>query len=270
MDSATLAKQIQDYDSKRKSSADLLNEALAEKGVPEIRDRVANLRTTLTNTENALNAVDPSVTGRTSRSLVTEAQRQRMVANERQPLAQQYGEQERAFGNESSNLTTMETAARQIAEGRINDYTVGRQALQSQYDVALARELEQRRREEADRAYQLQQQQLAEAKRQATAASTGYSLGGGYSPAAPQSSGNTVKNRAVADVGQLMARKGTKDFYQEVNAIAKSAGYGNAYDQAKLELIRAAQPGLFNSNGSLNVGRINALLGMNSGGGGGW
>jgi hypothetical protein len=68
-------------------------------GVPEIRNNVAGLRTTVANTTNALNNVDPSVTGRTSGSLVTEAQRQRLVNMERAPIASE-------LQNESGNLNT--------------------------------------------------------------------------------------------------------------------------------------------------------------------
>lgn len=151
--SAEIAQQLAAYDSNRKSSADVLNEAMSKYGVPEIRTRVSGLRTTLGNTENALNAVDPSVTGRTSRSLVTEAQRSRIVNKEREPIAAQYGQQSRALGNESANLSEQQRAAEMLAKGRMEDYTIGRNALQTQYNDSMSREAEQRRREEADRLF---------------------------------------------------------------------------------------------------------------------
>lgn len=151
--SAEIAQQLATYDANKKSSADILNEAMSQYGVPEIRTRVSGLRTTLSNTENALNAVDPSVTGRTSRSLVTEAQRSRIVNKEREPIAAQYGSQSRALANESSNLNEQQRAAEMLAKGRMDDYTIGRNALQTQYNDALSRESEQRRREEADRLF---------------------------------------------------------------------------------------------------------------------
>lgn len=162
---AELAQQIAAYDANRKSSADILNEALNKYGVPEIRTRVSGIRTTLANTEAALNNVDPSVTGRTSQSLVTEAQRQRIVNNERAPIAQDYSTQSKTLSNESANLSDQEKAAQLLAQGQMNDYTVGRNALQSQYDSAAAREAEERRRAEADRAYQLDVQKSASSSR---------------------------------------------------------------------------------------------------------
>lgn len=192
MDSATLAKQIADYDTKRRSSVDVLNEAMGKYGVPEIRSRVTGLRTTLANTENALNAVDPSVTGRTQGSLVTEAQRQKQVVNERAPIMEQYGQQERALGNESANMSDALGAAKILAEGQQNDWNIGRQALQSRYDQTFAKE-------QAEKAFQLEQEKLAEAKRQAAAAAAGYSLGGNAGSGSASQSPLSVQGVSLKD-----------------------------------------------------------------------
>lgn len=188
--SANLYKQLTDYDANRKNSVDVLNDAMSKYGIPEIRSRVAGLRTTLSNTESALNAVDPSVTGRTQGSLVTEAQRSKQVANERAPITEQYGQQSRALGTESANLSDNLSAAQLLAQNSISDYDKGRSAIADKYGYALNAEQEQRRREEADRAFRLQEQQAADARR--AAASAGYSYGGNSSvqgartsPAAP-------------------------------------------------------------------------------------
>lgn len=164
--SSELAAKIAEYDANKKSSADILNEAMGQYGVPEIRNRVAGLRTTLSNTESALNAVEPSVTGRTSRSLVTDAARKRIVAQEREPLSAQYSSQAGVLSNESANLSAQEAAAKLLAESKVNDYTTGRNALQSQYDTqytreqndisqANAREAAAQAQANADREYQL-------------------------------------------------------------------------------------------------------------------
>jgi acetyl/propionyl-CoA carboxylase alpha subunit len=140
MDSATLAAKIADYDSHKVTSADALNEALGQFGVPEIRKNVAGLRTTVANTTNALNNVDPSVTGRTQGSLVTEAQRQRQVVNERAPIAQQLQSFGGQLGDQEKTLQDATGQATTLATNRVNDYNTGRQALQSQYDTAYKRE----------------------------------------------------------------------------------------------------------------------------------
>jgi hypothetical protein len=168
MDSATLAGQIADYDKNRVTSTDALNSALSTYGVPELRKSVKDWRTTLTNTKGALNAVDPSVTGRTSQSLVTEAQRSKMVNNERAPIAQQLTDQNDAYGLANGDLKDAMDQATVEATNKVNDWNTGRANLASQYDLVHGRETEQakakadaeaeaRRRMESDRDFALKQ-----------------------------------------------------------------------------------------------------------------
>jgi hypothetical protein len=140
MDSATLARKLADYDANPVTSANALNEALGKYGVPEIRNTVSGLRTTVANTTNSLNNVDPSVTGRTSGSLVTEAQRQRQVVNERTPIAQQLTSQTGALGTQEQTLRDAMGLATGEADRKVSDWTMGRQALSSQYDMTYKRE----------------------------------------------------------------------------------------------------------------------------------
>jgi len=182
MDSGTLARQLADYDANRKNSVDVLNSAMAQYGVPEIRSRVAGLRTTLTNTENALNNVDPSVTGRTQGSLVTEAQRQKQVANERAPIAQQYGQQQSALSNESADLTDSLNAAKTLADSQINDYNAGRSALQNQLQFAYQREQDSERNDQARRELALKEAAQTAAL---SAGNGGYNFGGISLPSSP-------------------------------------------------------------------------------------
>lgn len=157
MDSNALAQKLAAYDATPVTSASALNEALGQFGVPEIRNTVSGLRTTVANTTNSLNAVDPSVTGRTQGSLVTEAQRQRQVANERAPIAQELSgetgkltEQQQALQDALGQATTQ-------ANNKVADYTRGRSALQDQYDMTYKREQD---------AAATAAQQAAEAERQ--------------------------------------------------------------------------------------------------------
>lgn len=165
--SAAIAGKIAQYDQNRVTSTDAMNQALSQYGVPEIRQTVAGLRTTLANTQNAYNAVDPSVTGRTQGSLVTEAQRTKQVANERAPIAGQISDQGRALSDNQATLQDALGQATTLATNRVNDYNTGRQALQSQYDTAYTTEQNTAKAEAArqaaaqdqanqDRAYQLQ------------------------------------------------------------------------------------------------------------------
>lgn len=140
MDSGALAAQLAAYDQNKVTSTDALNKALATYGVPEIRNTVSGLRTTVANTTNALNNVDPSVTGRTSGSLVTEAQRQKQVNNERAPIAGQLQSQTGALGQNEQDLNDALGQATTLATNQVNDYNAGRNALQSEYDTTYKRE----------------------------------------------------------------------------------------------------------------------------------
>lgn len=248
--SQQLATQLAQYDANRKGSADVLNEAMGKYGVPEIRSRVSGLRTTLTNTENALNAVDPSVTGRTQGSLVTEAQRSKQVANERAPIAEQYGAFSRSLADTQSNLSDQERAAQLLAQGQLNDYEAGRSALSSRYTLALDRENEQRRREEADRAYQLQVQ---EAQRQAAATRiSGWGMGNGNTSPTNKPTAPSIQDQAYGSVQSFLG-KGRAAAESDYNATLKSANRGNAMDKLKVQL--------YNQNGigtGLKVGVANS------------
>lgn len=134
--STAIAQQLANYDQNRVTSTDALNSALATYGVPEIRNTVSGLRTTVANTTNALNAVDPSVTGRTSGSLVTEAQRAAMVNNERAPIAQNLTDENGALSQNQQDLSDALGQANTTATNAVNDYNSGRSALQSEYDTA--------------------------------------------------------------------------------------------------------------------------------------
>lgn len=166
--SAAIAQQLADYDKNRVTSTDALNSALAQYGVPEIRNTVSGLRTTIANTTNALNNVDPSVTGRTQGSLVTEAQRSKQVNNERAPIAQQLGSQTGALTQNQQDLNDALGQATTQATNQINDYNTGRSALQNEYDTTYKSEQDAATaaatKAEQDRQYQL-------AIKQATASS---------------------------------------------------------------------------------------------------
>lgn len=140
MDSQTLAGKIAAYDANPVTSASALNEALGQFGVPEIRNTVSGLRTTVANTTNALSNVDPSVTGRTSGSLVTEAQRQKQVANERAPIAEQLTSQTGALNTQDQALRDALSQATSVANNKVQDYNAGRTALTNEYDIAHTRE----------------------------------------------------------------------------------------------------------------------------------
>lgn len=200
MAAADVAAQLQQYDANRVTTTDALNDALKQYGVPEIRQNVAGLRTTVANTTSALNNVDPSVTGRTQGSLVTEAQRQRQVANERAPIAQQLQGFNTALGQGEQNLNEANNQATTLATNRVHDWETGRSALQSQYDTAYKAEQDAAQAE-------AQRQAAAESTRQfnaSLAASNAKSSGSAKTPSTTDLKQNVLQ--------QMNANKGTDGY----------------------------------------------------------
>lgn len=106
------------------------------------------------------------------------------------------------------------------------------------------------RQQDIDNDYR--QQQLAEQQRQfneqlaqsraAAASANSFSPtlggGGGQAPAAQ----DPLKARAFAAVSDLLGTKNTGLISKTYDAIRKSAGYGNAYDKLKLQLLETLYP----------------------------
>lgn len=98
-----------------KNPLDHYNEAVNSLGIPDARARVAADRKAISDTQNLVDAVDPSVTGRTQGSLVTEAQRQGLVTKEKSPLLESLGRLGGIYGTSSGNLADLMGQASQNA-----------------------------------------------------------------------------------------------------------------------------------------------------------
>ena len=274
--------QLQKQQSAALNPNDILTQQRQGLGVNEAQQTVTGLRGAINNTTKLLQQVAPSVMGRTGSSLVTNAQATRQIANEQAPISQNLTQQGQDYTQAAEDLAQLQQRAQEAASGIYqgqqdklsylqNLYTTLYNREEAARQAKIAAEAEKRRQYEWQKAYELQQQ--SEARQARAAASGGVSLGGytgsGSTGAAKS---NPTKQRAQADVAQLMNRRGTTDFYREVYAINQSAGYGNAYDRAKLELLKATQPGLF-KGGKLNTDYVSRLINMGGSGGsggGGW
>lgn len=240
MDSATLAGKLQAYDATPVTATDALNSAMAQYGIPEIRNTVSGLRTTLANTTSAYNNVDPSVTGRTQGSLVTEAQRHKQVTNEQAPIADQLKTQTGALGDATTNLSDAMGQATTAASNKVNDYNSGRAALQAEYDMA-------NKREQDAAATALEQQKMAEQVREAnmsaaskaassTDSAAGYKVGkyssGNYHFVGPNGDTNMYQYAAAMNGGDA---GGTYTTLKQLLANGSATDKGAAAGMAKLE-----------------------------------
>lgn len=228
--------ELQQFQASRANPLDIYNKATTDLGVQDVRGRVGSLRGTLLNTENLLNQVEGSVTGRTQGSLVTEAQRQRLANLERQPLAAQYGQQSKSLANEQASLSDLLNQAQQRSGMEFQGLQAREQSLRDVYNSMFQREQEQRRREEADRAFAEQQRQYNESLRlqreaadraaRASASSRSYGGGGG---------GGTDWVRVVREAQQRAG--GDKGWGATYDYLRSQMGYdfaprGSAADQA--------------------------------------
>lgn len=178
------------------SSADILSQAQSKYGIPDLSNRVQALTGITNNLTNSIAAVDPSVTGRTSGSLVTEAQRSALVNREKQPLLTDLSTNEQNLNTAKGDLNTNQSFADSLAAALASDQTNKYNRLKSQYDVSKAAE-------DTRASQQLEQQKLTEQAREADLSASSSSannsylaslLGGGNTASASTKAGYTPKN----------------------------------------------------------------------------
>jgi len=183
--------ELSQFQATQKNPLQLLNEAQATLGIPEVRTRVSSLRKSLLDTENLLAGVEGSVQGRTQGSLVTEAQRQRLTNLERQPVAEQLGKFQGAYGMETGNLSDLMGQASQSAqlgiEGQRQKETAIKTklgGLESSYERLSKEEAARLAREQADREFAESQRKtnISAAKEEKQGKPTLQSLFEGYNP----------------------------------------------------------------------------------------
>lgn len=229
--SAEALSQLQNFQNTMANPLDLYNKQVTDLGVGDVRGRVSNLSNTLLNTENALNQVEPSVTGRTQGSLVTEAQRQRLVNLERQPIAKQYGQIAQQYQNEQTNLRDLLGQASQISSLGYQGEQQKLANLQNTYQTSLEAERYARQQQiEADqREWERQQalwqrqfaeRQLSQQAALSRAASGSRSISGEDRLSAAGADALAALNWAKQNPGSV------KDYYREDVASALTAKYG--------------------------------------------
>lgn len=202
------------FEASRRNPLDIYNDAVSQLGVGDVRSRVTNLRNQLLNTENLLNNVDSSVTGRTQGSLVTEAQRQRLVNLEREPITKDYGKQTQSLSDENANLADLLRQADSQSNLAVQGQTARQQALQFALEQAQGREkfAEDTRRWRAEQA--LRQRQLDASIAQQRSAAAGLSLPkAGAAPKINTVAVATDYARQAKD--QLLRKGGNQPFARE-------------------------------------------------------
>lgn len=172
MDSASALSALNSF--QPTSSEDLMTQAQTKYGIPDLSNRVKALTGITNNLTNSIAAVDPSVTGRTAGSLVTEGQRSALVNREKQPLLGSLATNNQDLNTARGDLNTNQSFADKLASALASDQTDKYTRLKNQYDISKAAE-------DTKASQALEQQKLAETVRQANMPSK--SGGGGGSTA---------------------------------------------------------------------------------------
>jgi len=84
--SQALTGELTNLDNTTQNPIDIYNAALEKAGIVDARTRVTSLRKSLMDNQNLLDNLSGNISGRTANSLVTEAQRQRLLASESTPI----------------------------------------------------------------------------------------------------------------------------------------------------------------------------------------
>lgn len=233
--------QLQQFQAGAKNPTDFLTTQQQQLGIPQAQQNIQGLRGAITNTTKLLNQIAPSIMGRTANSLVTNAQAVGQIQNAQAPIAQQLNTQTGNLNTANTDLNTLQAQAEQAAQGQYLGQENQRSYLQNLYDVLYKRESDAQAaaQAEADRQEQIRQFN-ASLKAQAAAANPSFGLPS--TADASQQLSDPVKEQAKAAVYSLFATNNPDVIRNTITAIQKSAGYGNPYDQLKLQLIQALHP----------------------------
>lgn len=246
--SSALFGQYQAFQQNRVKPEDYVKRYSTDLGVDDAKARVAGARTAIRATEDTIAGAPDSVAGRTSGSLVSDAQRNRLVQNEVAPLNDIMRTQSNAFGDANADLSTLSNEVdKRVGYGLQSDDTQANSLL-TLYQAAA----DQEKQQEAVRQYN---EQMAEQKRQfdeqqkaaqrAAAAAASPSFGGGKSAATPAvTATDPVQQAAYNDVASRMGQSDGA-IKSDYNATLKSANNGNAKDIQKIAIYQKLRPDLF-------------------------
>lgn len=260
--SAQALANLQSFQSGEKAPQDILQSQEQSLGVPQATQQVQGLRQAIQNTTSLLNNVAPSVYGRTQNSLETNAQANRNIQNEQAPISATLDKRNTDYGNQESDLQNLLSRSGTLAGLQAQGQAGQENYLQSIYANLYSKESDQAKLSE-----QAREANLSASTAAGSAAANndylGALLGGSStsSTAAGSLTGGKTSDQAYSDIEGLLKQNNLGALVSNYNGISKSAGYGNTYDQAKLQILKTLAPGIFNKDGTLNTGFLQRTLG---------
>lgn len=129
-------------------------------GVAGNQTRLSALQGLVGNLQNSVEAVDPSVTGRTSGTFTTEGQRSALVSKERAPILTSLAKEQQATTGAQNALSTSQSLAGNLASALLSGDKTKYQQLLDTYNAADAQDKQATAKAEADRTFQEQQRQF--------------------------------------------------------------------------------------------------------------
>lgn len=223
---ADAAAQLQTFNQSRVTPDAALTSADNKYGVGALQGQLDSLRSLSSNLRTGIANVDPSVTGRTSGSLVTEAQRSAIVNNERQPLVKQFTDVGNDLSDTGHQYDEATGLASNYANSLINNDKEKYNELFGQYTTAADQERQAAAAAEQKRQFDATLADTQSARKAAASAASGaagISLGGlgtgttgtaAATPSLPQYAKGTNPAAALADAFNGY-KPGTKAGYTE-------------------------------------------------------
>ena len=163
--------QLQAQQAGNKSAGDYLTGANTALGVNDAQNTVTGLRTSIDNTTKLLNAVAPSVMGRTGGSLVTNAQATKQISNEQAPISKNLTTLGGQYTNAQSDYSNLQSQAEKQASLDYQSQQDQTSYLQNLYNTLYGKEQDTIKQQQAaeQQAEQIRQYNadLAEKQREA-------------------------------------------------------------------------------------------------------
>ena len=184
----SLFKDLGNFDKNAQNPIDIYNKALEQLGISDARTRVSSLRQALIDNQNLLDNLAGNISGRTADSLVTESQRQRLYAQEAEPIITMGNRMNQQFEAAQGDYNQILSEGKTQADYTIEGQSARRSALLERLKIAIDRtDNEEKKRQwqaEYDRQVAKDKQQQSNwekefALKQAAAARSGGGGGGG-------------------------------------------------------------------------------------------
>lgn len=248
---------LQSFNSTRPGATDYIDKANTQYNIPQDQQQVSGLQGAVNNLTQSLRGVAPSVQGRTAGTFTTAGQQSALINKEQAPIATSLTDTGTQLGQAQNTQGHDEQLASQIVQALLSQDNTKYQSLLDTYNSAQSAAQQAEAVKEFQASQALEQQKLAETKRQFDLTPRGGSgsdtaaliaalqggKGGALDPV-DQAAFDDVHNRITAANGN------NSSLISDYAATKVSADRGNAGDKAKLQAYALAAPSLFGTGGT--------------------